>query len=111
MILVPNLSRSRPARAARQCSDLRAKLAFGETQLVKLLQVHPELRTGAEPMPKTQRGIGGDPALAMNDTRDPVHGHVDLARKFRGADAKFAQLFGKIFAGVNGGTGMMVFPQ
>ncbi len=62
-------------------------------------------------MPKTQRRIGGNPALAINDTRDPVHGHVDLARKFRGADAKFAQLFGKIFAGVNGGTGMMVFPQ
>ena len=50
-------------------------------------------------MPKTQRDIGGDPALAMNDARDPVHGHVDLARKFRSANAKFAQLFGKLFAG------------
>src|SRR5258708_5573820 len=103
--LAPNLSGSRPlARTARQCSDLRANLAFSETQLVELLQVHPELRTGAEPMPKTQRRVGGDSALAMNDARDAIYGHIDLARQFRSADAKLAQFFGKMFAGVNGGT-------
>ncbi len=55
-------------------------------------------------MPKTQRRISGDPALAMNDARDTIYGHIDLARQFRSADAKLAQLFGKMFAGVNGGT-------
>jgi hypothetical protein len=111
MILAPDLSRSRPARAARQRSDLRANLGFSETQLVELLQVHPELRTGAEPVRKAQRRVGGDASLAVNDARDPVHGHVDLARKFGGSDAKLAQFFREMFTGVDRGTGMMAFPQ
>jgi hypothetical protein len=41
----------------------------------------------------------------MNDTGNPVHGHVDLTRKFRSADAKLAQLFCKMFAGMDGPSG------
>jgi hypothetical protein len=86
-------------------------LAFGKAQFVKLLQIHPELRTGAKPMPKTQRCIGGDTALAVDDAGDPVHRHVDLPRKLRRADAKLAQFFRQMFAGVDGRTGHKWFPS
>jgi hypothetical protein len=102
--LAPNLSRSWPASAARQRSDLRANLAFGKAKLIELLQVHPELRTGAKPVRKPQRRIGGDAPLAVNDARDAIHGYIDLTRKFGGCDAELTQFFGKMFAGMNGGA-------
>jgi hypothetical protein len=104
MTLAPNLSRSRPARAARQCSDLCANLTFGKTQLIELLQVHPELWTVAKPVRKPQRCVGCDASLAMNNARDTVHRYIDLTRKFGGRNAKLAHFFGKVFAGVDGGT-------
>jgi hypothetical protein len=55
-------------------------------------------------VPKAQRRVGSDASLAVNDARDPVHGHVDLARKFGGSDAKLAQFFRKMFTGVDRGT-------
>lgn len=99
------------ARPSRQRSNLRAYLVFGEAQFVELLQIHPELRRRAEPMPETQRRIGGDPAVTMNDTGNPVHGHVDLTRKFRCADAELAQFFARCSPGWMGLRGMIVFPQ
>jgi hypothetical protein len=89
---------------ARQYRYLRTHLAFGETQFVILLQIHPELRTGAKPVPKTQRRICRYAALAVDDPRDPVHRYVNLTRKLGRADAKFAQFFGQMFAGVDGCT-------
>ena len=55
-------------------------------------------------MPEAQCRIGGDPALAVNDPRNPVDRHVDLARKLRGTDAELAQFLRKMFARMNGGT-------
>ena len=51
-------------------------------------------------MSKTQRRIGCDAALAVNDACDAVHRHLDLAREFGSRDAKPAQFFGKMFTGI-----------
>jgi hypothetical protein len=86
-------------------------LDFGKTQFIKLLQIHPELRAGAKPMPETQRRIGGNTALAMDDAGDPVHRHLDLPRKLRRTDANLAQFFRQMFAGVDRCTRHNGFPQ
>ena len=40
------------------------------------------------------------PALAVNNARDAVHRHIDLAREFGSRDgANLAQFFGKMFTG------------
>ena len=62
-------------------------------------------------MPKTQRRIGSDTALAMNDAGDPVNRHVDLPLKLRRADAKLAQFFRQMFAGVDRCTGHKWIPS
>jgi hypothetical protein len=41
----------------------------------------------------------------MDDAGDPVHRHVDLPRKLRRTDAKLAQFFRQMFAGVDRCTG------
>src|SRR5260221_646106 len=40
----------------------------------------------------------------MNDAGNTVHGHIDLARKLRGRDAEFPQLFSQMLARMNGCT-------
>src|SRR5580692_11176284 len=62
-------------------------------------------------MSKTQRRIGGNTALAMDDAGDPVHRHVDLPRKLRRTDAKLAQFFRQMFAGVDRRTGHKSIPS
>ena len=55
-------------------------------------------------MPKTQRRVSRDATLAVNDTGNAVHRHIDLARKLGSRDSDLAQFFGKMFTGVDGGT-------
>jgi hypothetical protein len=62
-------------------------------------------------VPQTQRRIGSNAALAVKDACDPVHRHVDLALKLRRSDAKLTQFFGKLFAGMDGGTGHIGLPS
>jgi hypothetical protein len=45
------------------------------------------------------RGVAGDAAPALNNLRDPVGGHLDLARQFGRRDANFLQFVGENFAG------------
>ena len=68
------------AVALRQSRELFADRVLGAAQLIKLLQIHPEPRTGPEPMSQAQRRVGGDAALAVDDAGDPVDGNLDLPR-------------------------------
>ena len=69
------------------------------------LQVQPELRTSSEPVTEAKRGIGADAAAAMDNLRNAVGRHLDLARKLARADSKLAQLVGENLAGMDGGRG------
>ena len=45
-------------------------------ELVDLLQVQPELGTGTEVVPQTQRRVPGDRALSVEDMGDPIGWHL-----------------------------------
>jgi hypothetical protein len=72
---------------------------FGEPQVVKALEIQPELRTGAEEMSEAQSGIAGDGARSVQDLRDAIGRHVHFARQFRRAQVKRFQFFSQVFAG------------
>jgi hypothetical protein len=40
--------------------ELLANRALGDFHIVPVLEIHPELRGGAEGLAEAQRGIGGD---------------------------------------------------
>jgi hypothetical protein len=48
------------------------------------LKIHPELRAHPEPMAESERGIGRNAALAVDNAGDPVDGNLDLARQLGG---------------------------
>jgi hypothetical protein len=102
---------SRPACPTGQCGNFCSNFAFRETQLVELLQIHPELRRRAKPMAETQCRIGCYAALTVNNTRYAVHRHANLARKFGGGDADLAQFFGKMLTGMDRRAGHDDFLQ
>ena len=54
--------------------DLRPRLLFSQPHIVERLQVHPELRTRAEPVSETQRSVAGDRTLAINDLAEAICG-------------------------------------
>jgi hypothetical protein len=74
-------------------------LLFGQPHIVERLQVHPELRTRAEPVSEAQRSVAGDRTLAVNDLADAISGHANLPRKLGGAHAKLFKFVGEDFAG------------
>ena len=49
--------------------ELLAGLALGDFHIVTVLEIHPELRGGAEGLAETQRGIGCDPGRFRGDAR------------------------------------------
>jgi hypothetical protein len=75
-----------------------------QAQLIKLLQIEPKFRAGAEPVAEPQRRIGCDCALTVDDPSDSIHRDVDLSRQLSGGNSKLLQLFGKMIAGVYCGT-------
>jgi hypothetical protein len=60
-------------------------------------------------MPKTQRCIGGNAALTVNNAGDTIYRHIDLARELGSRDAHLAQFFGKMFTGMDGSTRHQIF--
>jgi hypothetical protein len=72
-----------------------------QPQLVKRLKVEPKLWAGAKPVTETQRRIGRDTALAVDDSGNAVYWHVDLACQLSRRNTEFLQLFGKVLARVN----------
>ena len=69
-------------------------------ELVSFLQVHPELRAGAEELPQAESGIGRDVALAVDDLVKAVVRHAKPVAKLHGGHADFLQLIGENLAGV-----------
>jgi hypothetical protein len=61
-------------------------------------------------MTKPQRRIGGNAALSIDDAGDAINRHVDLTRQLGGGNTEFAQLFGKVLAGMCGCMGHGNFP-
>lgn len=102
--LLRNSSGAPSGPQTRQLSDVGAGFLFGHPQFVQLLQIQPELATRAEEMPEPQRRISGNRALPVDDLRDPVGGHAYLASKLGSAHSQNLELFGEMFAGVNGST-------
>jgi hypothetical protein len=47
---------------------------------------------------KSQRRIGCNCALTVNDASDSIHWDIDLPRQFGGGNSYFLQLFGKMLA-------------
>jgi hypothetical protein len=64
-------------------------LLLSHTQLVKALQIQPELRARAEKMRQTQGSVAGDRALTVQNPGNTVGGNSQLARQFGGAHAEF----------------------
>src|SRR5579863_4922092 len=88
-------------RRSRQTRQLLADRALGQPQLVELLEMHPKLRTGSEPVAETQRCVGGNPALTIENSGDPVDWDLNLTRKFGCRQAELTELFRKVFSGMN----------
>ncbi len=86
-----------------QTCNVAADLLFGQSHVVKTLEVHPECWAGAEPMPKPEGGVAGDRPLSLDDLANPIVWHTKLTRQLRGADTEFGQFVSQHFAGVNGG--------
>jgi hypothetical protein len=54
-----------------------------------LLQIEPELGAYAKPVvSQSKRGIGGDGAPAIEDTRDAIGRNFEIARQFGGRESE-----------------------
>src|SRR5712664_848228 len=55
-------------------------LLLGQAQVIESLQVEPKLRARAKEMSEAQGGVAGDGARAIQDLRDAIGRHSNLAR-------------------------------
>ena len=74
------------SRCAHLTSDLRQP--HRHQQVIRGLQVHPELRRGLEVERKPESGIGGDRAFPLRDLVDAARGDVQIHRQFVPANAQ-----------------------
>jgi hypothetical protein len=58
-----------------------SSLLFSDSQVLAVLKIQPELRTGGEEMSKAQSGIAGEGASAVQDLRDAIRGPAHPARQ------------------------------
>ena len=65
-----------------------------EAQLVQVLQIEPEFRCGAKEMAKAQRCVAGNGPPIVQNLRNPVRGHAEVAAEFCGTHGERAKLFG-----------------
>jgi hypothetical protein len=89
-----------PGKLRHLVTDLFAR----QPQLVEGLKVEPEFRAGAKPVAESQRRIGRDAALPVDDSCYTVHRHVDLPGQLGSRDAEFLELLRKMLTRVNGGS-------
>jgi hypothetical protein len=97
-------TRPPPRRFRRQRRHLSPDLIGSHAQIIRRLQIEPELRAGLEPAAEAKRGVAGDGALAPDDLRDAVRRHGE-PRQFGRRDFEFGQFVGENFAGMDGGAG------
>src|ERR1700704_2067679 len=100
----PGCPTSAPSRcgAHRQACDVGTRLLQGNTDIIGALEIEPELRTGAEPVPKAKSGVASDRALALDDLGDAVRRHLDLSRQLRRRHRDLRKFFGEDFPGMDG---------
>jgi hypothetical protein len=77
---------------------------LGDADVIGVLQVEPELRACAEPVPETKSGVAGDTPATMDDLRHAIRRDANLTRKLGRRNAKFGQLVGENFSGVDRGS-------
>src|SRR5215470_2507213 len=73
-----------------------ADLLFGCAKFVEALEIEPELRASAEEVGKTQSGVPGYGAPAVDNSRDAIGGNPELARESGGAHIESLQFFGQV---------------
>jgi hypothetical protein len=76
-----------------QCLDGLARLALGEAELIKTLQIQSEFRRRTKEMGKSQGRVAGDGAPPVQDFADAIGGNIQLPRQFGGAHAQRFELF------------------
>ena len=76
-----------------------------DADIIGALQVEPELRARAEPVPNAQGSVAGDATSTTNDLRHAIGLDVDLARKLGRRDAELGQFVGEISPGWMAGRG------
>jgi hypothetical protein len=86
----------------RQGFDGFAYFLLGEAQVVEVLEIEPKLRAGAEEVGEAESGVARDGARAMQNLRDAIGGHAELARKFGRAHVECLEFFGEVLARMNG---------
>jgi hypothetical protein len=73
----PGVRSSRGAMSPDPLGGFAAELSAGELEVVVRLQVQPELRAVAEVEAEAERGVGADPAPAVDDLGDAVRRDTD----------------------------------
>ena len=88
----------KPLRALqrRELLDQFSGLRLGNTQLMQALKVQPQLGAGSEEVRQAQRGISGDGALAVQNQRHTIRGHLDPACELGRAYVPGAQFCGEV---------------
>jgi hypothetical protein len=87
---------SRTSPQSGEDVDRFRRFFLGDAQLVKALQVEPELRAHAEEVPKTQGSVSRNCTLAVQDAGNAVGRHIQFARQLSGAHAEFIQFFSEL---------------
>ena len=96
------LRRNGARRPGRKLRDFLPCFVLCDADVVGALQIKPELRARAEPMPETKGSVAGDATAPMDDLRHAIGRDVDLPRKLGRRDAKLGQLVDQDFSGVDG---------
>ena len=86
----------------RQLFDLVAGKTLRELNVIRRLQVQPELRTRSEPVAEPERRIARDRPFPLDDLGDPVRRHGQLPRQFGRRDGELLKLVGEDFTGMDG---------
>jgi hypothetical protein len=82
-------------RPSGKPGDRTPSARLGHAQLIDLLQVHPELRAGAEPVTQSQGSVGSDAAGSVDEPGDAIDGNVDLPSELRRRQPELAKLSAK----------------
>src|SRR5665811_1375195 len=81
--------------------DLRAMFRFGGPELPGFLQVHPDVRAGAEPPFEAQCGISRDAATFTGDFGNAIGWNGQRKPKLTGTHVELFERFGDVLAGVD----------
>jgi hypothetical protein len=93
-MVVPEAGRSCSGGVALDAPEhFVADGALGKTKVVVGLKAEPELGRHPEVPAQTQRGIGGDTALAVDDRADPTGRHGDVTGEAIHADSERSHEF------------------